>query len=507
MSLMTVSAALLVSVQSSSPLKFSIHDWSHSRSAQIAASDSPPTSTPGPTINPMPAAVPAPSVDPLASQQKPPIVILQGDIALKPNKSFKFVASVDGDSGDDVIWSVRESAAGGSISAEGIYSAPSTPGVYHVAATSAARAKSDEVTVTVTDAIPWQKITPPISLDFNNPPNNYGTQIVLSSPSQPTTLYVGTNYQGVWKSFNSGKTWFKANVGLPTNPNAIYFDADGRSAGKGDGCESIEHRNWAMAIDPTDANVVYTSDGFGCAQGLWKTTNGGATWQQMFSPAIIKQSTNDIGSIHIDPSDHLHVLVGSHSAWARTPRAAGVWESRDGGKTWNLHPLPEAVGPSYHHALFLDSKTWIVHTQDTGIWRSADSGVSWNKVSSFTKCHGGSGLYRSRNGVVYLGGNNRLLRSEDFGLTWSDAGAPFTQDGYMGVVGDGTYIYTASANTGTSTTGPVKYYYSIETDGTSWKPYNSQTFSDGPMSMTFDRQNGVVFSSNWGAGVWKLTGR
>ena len=192
-------------------------------------------------------------------------------------------------------------------------------------------------------------------------------------PVATHTLYVGTNYQSVWKSFNSGKTWFKVNVGLPSDPANIYFNNDGSPAGGGQGCAGIEARNWAMAIDPTDANVVYTAAGYGCAQGLWKSTNGGATWRQMFSQTLIKQSTNDIGSIDIDPTDHLHILVGTHSAWTGTPGAAGVRESRDGGNTWTLHPLPQAAGSSNHYAAFLNAKTRIVITQDLGIWRTTDS--------------------------------------------------------------------------------------------------------------------------------------
>ena len=134
----------------------------------------------------------------------------------------------------------------------------------------------------------------------------------------------------------------------------------------------------------------------------------------------------------------------------------------------------------------------------------ADSGATWNKVSAFIKPHGGSRLYRAKTGMFYLGGNNRGLRSGDFGATWSDAGAATNQGGYMGLVGDGAFSYTASANTGTSTVGPVRYYYRPESDGTEWKPYNPQTFSDGPISMTFDTQNSIVFSSNWNAGVWRL---
>jgi len=500
--LMAISVSLLPLFQHSSAPEFSKHDLIQVPPALVRISDtvSPSALDPGPT--PSTLATPAPSAPP--SRQAPGVIILQGDVALKPNRSFKFTAAAWGTSNGEVTWSVQEMTAGGSISASGVYIAPGAAAIYHVVATSAALAKSDAVTITVIDRIPWQNITPPISLDFNNPPNNYGTLIILSSPSQPTTLYVGTNYQGIWKSINSGKNWFKANVGLQSDPTNLYFNNDGSPAGRGEGCAGIEDRNWAMAIDPIDANVVYTADGFGCAQGLWKSTNGGATWRQMFSQALIEQSTNDIGSIEINPADHLHVLVGTHSAWTGTSGAAGVWESRDAGKTWTLHPLPRAAGASNHYAAFLDVKTWIVITQDSGIWRTADSGATWNKVSAFTKPHGGSSLYRAKTGMFYLGGNNRVLRSGDFGSTWADAGAPTNQDGYMGVVGDGVFIYTASANTGTSTVGSVRYYYTPESDGTNWRPYGSQTFGDGPMSMTFDAQNGVVFSSNWNAGVWKL---
>lgn len=159
----------------------------------------------------------------------------------------------------------------------------------------------------------------------------------------------------------------------------------------------------APSPDPTDANVVYTAAGYGCAQGLWKSTNGGATWPQMFSQALIKQGTNDIGSIEINPADHLHILVGAHSASTGTPGAAGVWESRDGGRTWTL---PQAAGSSNHRAAFLDAKTWIVITQDTGIWRTIDSGATF---SAFLKPHGGRGLYRAKTGMFYLDGNNRSL--------------------------------------------------------------------------------------------------
>ena len=74
----------------------------------------------------------------------------------------------------------------------------------------------------------------------------------------------------------------------------------------------------------------------------------------------------------------------------------------------------------------------------------------------------------------------------------------------MSVMGDGNFIYTAFGNTGASSVGPVKYYFSPESDGTMWLPYNNQTFLNGPINMVFDPQYGILYSSNWLGGVWKL---
>jgi hypothetical protein len=118
--------------------------------------------------------------------------------------------------------------------------------------------------------------------------------------------------------------------------------------------------------------------------------------------------------------------------------------------------------------------------------------------------HGANQLYRASTGVLYLGATGKLLRSADDGATWTDAGAPHNQDGYNAVIGDGTYLYAQPTNTGASSAGPQSYSYALETTGTSWQPYGSQTFTAGPMSMAVDRANGFVFSSNWRAGVWRL---
>jgi len=93
----------------------------------------------------------------------------------------QFVASVAGTANTQITWSVRE-AAGGSISAAGVYTAPTTAGTYHVVAASAENpAASDSATVTVTAA--------PVVAVTVNPAS---TQLAAGQGLQLTATVTGT---------------------------------------------------------------------------------------------------------------------------------------------------------------------------------------------------------------------------------------------------------------------------------------------------------------------------
>jgi hypothetical protein len=327
----------------------------------------------------------------------------------------------------------------------------------------------------------WIDITPPVSLDFADPADNYGTQTIAGSPVAPGTLYLGTCYQGIWKTVDGGESWAKINTG-------------------DNGANLETGRNWTLAVDPTDADVVYTVAGYGAGQGLWKSTDGGIGWIELLQ-GVTAQTTADIYSIAIDPEDHLHLLVGSHSGWA-FGGDAGVLESENGGATWILHP-PESGWGAGHYVHFIDASTWLLATQNAGHWRTTDSGSSWDQVSDVDMQHGASMLYRASDGALYIGGLQRLLRSVDDGASWTAVG-PETSDGYHAVIGDGTYLYAQPANTGAATVGPNPYWFALESDGLDWQPYNEQMFADGPMAMVFDRAQRRIYSSNWRTGVWRL---
>lgn len=76
-------------------------------------------------------------------------------------RTLTFAATVTGTTDTRVTWSVQEGAAGGAITAAGVYTAPSTAGTYHVVATSRADpARSAVVPVTVSDRILGVAVSP-----------------------------------------------------------------------------------------------------------------------------------------------------------------------------------------------------------------------------------------------------------------------------------------------------------------------------------------------------------
>ena len=98
-----------------------------------------------------------------ASTNPPPaitVAITPEFVTLASGAVQTFTATVTGTADNAALFSVREGAAGGSISPAGIYTAPQSPGTYHVVATSSAdTTKSAAATVTLAAPV---SITPPI---------------------------------------------------------------------------------------------------------------------------------------------------------------------------------------------------------------------------------------------------------------------------------------------------------------------------------------------------------
>ena len=338
---------------------------------------------------------------------------------------------------------------------------------------------------------PWEAIDPSCVKirDFDDPANNFGAQTIAVAPSDPNVIMVGTNYQGVWRSTDRGDTWTRT-----SNVNRDGFD----------GCNQFDGRNWALEIDPDDPDHILTTNGYGCYGSGWQSFDGGVSWDDTM-PKEFMQSINMSGvyDIAFDPSDSKHILMTFHDRWESG--ASGIAESTDGGRTWVAHQ-PRTSWGSGHYIHFLDNgDSWLLATQEDGLWRTTNRGADWEKVSDESMSHGMNQMYRSASGTRYLAMANAIMKSTDEGASWSTVFTRPCTDGFGGIIGDGTRLYTAPANTGGSTCGEVSFYSAPESDDDDWTEFGSQKFYDGPMNFAIDPISRTIYSSNWNGGIWRLS--
>ena len=149
-------------------------------------------------------------------------------------------------------------------------------------------------------------------------------------------------------------------------------------------------RTVAMSGVPHQPNVFYMAAVNG---GVWKTTDFGNTWNPIFDD----QPTGSVGALAIAPSDPNIIYVGSGEGLQRPDLATGdgVYKSTDAGKTWTHLGLRDAqqitailVDPKDANRVFVAAEGHPYGPNaERGVFRSTDGGQSWNELSGL-RTHG-----------------------------------------------------------------------------------------------------------------------
>jgi uncharacterized protein (TIGR03437 family) len=140
---------------------------------------------------------------------------------------------------------------------------------------------------------------------------------------------------------------------------------------------NVGGRTRALLIHPQNPQVMYAA---GVSGGVWKTTNGGASW----SPLADLMANIAVCSMAMDPRNPEVIYAGTGEGFFNYGgvRGAGIFRTADGGASWAQ--LSSTNTSDFHYVNDLavsphDSRR-IYAATGTGVWRSLDGGASWSRV-------------------------------------------------------------------------------------------------------------------------------
>ena len=254
-------------------------------------------------------------------------------------------------------------------------------------------------------------------------PANMGGRVadVEGVPGDANVVYVASASGGLWKTVNAGTTWkpiFErqgtisiGDIALaPGNPNVIwvgtgesnvrnsvsfgdgvYKSTDGGTTWQHMGLKESEHIS-AIVINPNNPDIVYVGalgHAFGPndERGVFMTTDGGKTWTK----TLFIDNEHGVSDLEIDPSNP-NILYAGMWSFARKPwthrsgsEKGGLYKSIDAGRTWKklTNGLPKLIGrigvrvaPSNSNVVYA-----MVEAKDGMLYRSDDQGEKFTMVS------------------------------------------------------------------------------------------------------------------------------
>ena len=210
-----------------------------------------------------------------------------------------------------------------------------------------------------------------------------------------------------------------------------------------------------VAVNEANTAMFYVGVATG---GLWKTVNGGTTWEVLFDdqPDVVS-----IGDIAIGPRDPNLVWVGTgennnrqSSSWGR-----GVYKSTDGGRTWSHMGLEDTrhvgrivIDPTNPDVVFVAATGHLWGpNRERGVFKTVDGGRTWTLALFVDENTGATelvmdprdsrvlyaGTYQRRRAVWGFNGGgpgSGIHKSTDGGRSWTrlTGGLP---DGNVGRIG------------------------------------------------------------------------
>jgi photosystem II stability/assembly factor-like uncharacterized protein len=268
---------------------------------------------------------------------------------------------------------------------------------------------------------------------------------VYSLAALGSNLFAGTYFSGVYLSTDWGSSWIQTNMGLANkNVHALCVKGGTLFAGTDGGIFSTTDNgsNWTADSSGLPAGLRVecliaheTSIYAGTAKGVFVSTDQGMTWTGVNSGLEYWMGQN-----RYVPS-MVSLAAEGKNMYAGTS-ARGVYASTDSGRTWKQ--ANSVLSPLNVPALLVRDGTIYAGTWGGGVYLSTNDGNTWTAVNSGMGNQKVASLahYGPR---ILAGTELGLYSSSDEASTWSVLPLNLKSTSVEAFVSDGARIYTVAA--------------------------------------------------------------
>ena len=193
----------------------------------------------------------------------------------------------------------------------------------------------------------------------------------------PNRFYIAAVNGGIWRSDDAGETW-----------RPIFDAQDTQSIG-------------ALAVAPSDPNVIYAGSGEGLQRpdlsvgnGMYKSNDAGATWTHLGL-----RDAQQISHIAVDPKNPQRLFVAALGHPYGPNEERGIYRSTDGGATFqrvlykdvNTGAYDVQIDPNHPDTVYATlwaarQAPWEIggsfEIPHSGIYKSTDGGSTWKQLTS-----------------------------------------------------------------------------------------------------------------------------
>ena len=285
-----------------------------------------------------------------------------------------------------------------------------------------------------------------IYMQYGDTPSttSFATIIDLQiAPDNPELVYAGTT-TGIYISQNGGRDWTN------TKPGYVFVNS--------------------IAIDPINPKNILIGTGRAYVQsdleiiGIFKSTDGGMTWQEKLPRESTEEELNAVFSILFDTKNAQTVYAGTQKWGDLGGYNGGLRKSTDGGETWN--PLK------------------VNSVDDVFALAMTPSGFSPAAIYAYAD--------RYSSGDIYA--------STDQGTTWVPLGKP---DPAVGSPSIDAFMVVDPGNAKQFYTSGPDSLYKYDSDTEQWTEIASGVFSIRPLSMVIHPMNGDLFVGAYSGGFFQ----